>query len=245
MPGDAILVAESLARGFGEGEARLELFSGLSLTLEAGEAVAIVGPSGCGKSTLLHLLAGLDRPDAGRVAVDGRDWETLAPEPKAKWRGEAVGFVFQLHHLLPELTAEENVALPLFLAGIGDAAARAAARELLARVGLVRQAGSLPRVLSGGERQRVAIARAVVRRPRLLLCDEPPSIWLTSKTYEGATYERNEGLYFDKNRLFTWQGVKPFPGVRTPSDGQDPKDPMGRKPKDAAAADDAPGEPSP
>jgi predicted ABC-type transport system involved in lysophospholipase L1 biosynthesis ATPase subunit len=173
VPGEALLVAESLARGFGEGEARLELFSGLSLTLEAGASVAIVGPSGCGKSTLLHLLAGLDRPDAGRVAVDGRDWETLAPEPKAKWRGEAVGFVFQLHHLLPELTAEENVALPLFLAGIGDAEARAAARELLARVGLVRQAGSLPRVLSGGERQRVAIARAVIRRPRLLLCDEP------------------------------------------------------------------------
>ena len=161
MPGEALLVAESLARGFGEGEARLELFSGLSLTLGVGDAVAIVGPSGCGKSTLLHLLAGLDRPDAGRVAVDGRDWETLAPEPKAKWRGESVGFVFQLHHLLPELTAEENVALPLFLAGIGDAAARASARELLARVGLVRQAGSLPRVLSGGERQRVAIARAV------------------------------------------------------------------------------------
>ena len=173
MPGETLLVAESLARGFGEGEARLELFSGLSLTLGAGEAVAIVGPSGCGKSTLLHLLAGLDRPDAGRVLVGGRDWETLAPEPKARWRGEAVGFVFQLHHLLPELTAEENVALPLFLAGTSDSAARAAARELLARVGLVRQAGSFPRVLSGGERQRVAIARAVVRRPRLLLCDEP------------------------------------------------------------------------
>ena len=173
MPGETLLVAESLARGFGEGEARLDLFSGLSLTLEAGEAVAIVGPSGCGKSTLLHLLAGLDRPDAGRVLVGGRDWETLAPEPKAKWRGEAVGFVFQLHHLLPELTAEENVALPLLLAGTPDSAARAAARELLARVGLVRQAGSFPRVLSGGERQRVAIARAVVRRPRLLLCDEP------------------------------------------------------------------------
>lgn len=173
MPGEALLVAESLARGFGEGEARLELFSGLSLTLEAGDAVAIVGPSGCGKSTLLHLLAGLDRPDAGRVVVDGRDWESLSPEPKARWRGETVGFVFQLHHLLPELTAEENVALPLFLAGIGDTAARSTARELLAKVGLVRQAASLPRVLSGGERQRVAIARAVVRRPRLLLCDEP------------------------------------------------------------------------
>ncbi len=173
MPGEPLLVAESLARGFGEGEARLELFSSLSLTLGAGEAVAIVGPSGCGKSSLLHLLAGLDRPDAGRVLVDGRDWESLAPEPRAKWRGEAVGFVFQMHHLLPELTAEENVALPLFLAGVAEPAARAEARELLARVGLVRQATSLPRILSGGERQRVAIARAVVRRPRLLLCDEP------------------------------------------------------------------------
>lgn len=173
MPGETILVAESLARGFGDGEARLDLFAGLSLTIGAGEAVAIVGPSGCGKSTLLHLLAGLDRPDAGRVVVDGRDWETLAPEPKAKWRGESVGFVFQLHHLLPELTAEENVALPLLLAGVPESSARASARELLSRVGLVRQAGILPRVLSGGERQRVAIARAVIRRPRLLLCDEP------------------------------------------------------------------------
>jgi predicted ABC-type transport system involved in lysophospholipase L1 biosynthesis ATPase subunit len=173
VAGEPLLVAESLAKGFGEGEARLELFSGLSLALGAAEAVAIVGPSGCGKSTLLHLLAGLDRPDAGRVLVGGRDWETLAPEAKARWRGEAIGFVFQLHHLLPELTAEENVALPLFLAGIPEATARAAARELLGRVGLARQMGALPRVLSGGERQRVAIARAVVRRPRLLLCDEP------------------------------------------------------------------------
>lgn len=173
MPAEPILAAEGLAKGFGEGEARLELFSGLSLSLSPGEAVSIVGPSGCGKSTLLHLLAGLDRPDAGRVLVGGRDWESLAPEPRARWRGEAVGFVFQLHHLLPELTAEENVALPLLLAGASDAGARASARDLLGRVGLVRQAASLPRVLSGGERQRVAIARAVVRSPRLLLCDEP------------------------------------------------------------------------
>ena len=173
MPAEPLLVAEGLAKGFGEGEARLELFSGLSLSLGAGEAVAIVGPSGCGKSTLLHLLAGLDRPDAGRVLVGGREWESLAPEPRAAWRGEAIGFVFQLHHLLPELTAEENVALPLLLAGAGDREARSAARDLLAKVGLVRQASSLPRVLSGGERQRVAIARAVVRSPRLLLCDEP------------------------------------------------------------------------
>jgi predicted ABC-type transport system involved in lysophospholipase L1 biosynthesis ATPase subunit len=173
VPAEKLLSAESLAKGFGEGEARVELFSGLSLELGAGEAAAIVGPSGCGKSTLLHLLAGLDSPDAGRVLVDGCDWTTLAPEPRAKWRGEAVGFVFQLHHLLPELTAEENVALPLLLAGSPEGAARAAARELLSRVGLARQAGVFPRVLSGGERQRVAIARAVVRSPRLLLCDEP------------------------------------------------------------------------
>ena len=173
MPAEPLLAAESLTRGFGEGEARLELFSGLSLRLGAGDAVAIVGRSGCGKSTLLHLLAGLDRPDAGRVLVDGRDWATLAPEARARWRGEAVGFVFQLHHLLPELSAEENVALPLLLAGTPAGPARAAARELGGRVGLGRQAGSRPRVLSGGERQRVAIARAVVRRPRLLLCDEP------------------------------------------------------------------------
>lgn len=173
MAGEPLLLAESIARGFGEGEGRIELFSGLSLELAAGEATAVVGPSGCGKSTLLHLLAGLDRPDAGRVLVEGRDWAGLAPEAKARWRGESVGFVFQLHHLLPELTAEENVALPLLIAGTADAPARAAARELLSRVGLDRQAASLPRVLSGGERQRVAIARAVVRRPRLLLCDEP------------------------------------------------------------------------
>jgi predicted ABC-type transport system involved in lysophospholipase L1 biosynthesis ATPase subunit len=173
VPAEPLLSAESLARGFGDGPARLELFRGLTLELSAGDAVAIVGPSGCGKSTLLHLLAGLDRPDAGRVLVGGRDWESLDPEPKARWRGEAIGFVFQLHHLLPELSAEENVALPLLLAGTPDRPARTAACELLARVGLERQAGSLPRVLSGGERQRVAIARAVVRRPRLLLCDEP------------------------------------------------------------------------
>ena len=130
MAGEPLLSAESLAKGFGEGEARVELFRGLSLELGAGEAAAIVGPSGCGKSTLLHLLAGLDRPDAGRVLVDGRDWTTLAPEPRAKWRGEAVGFVFQLHHLLPELTAEENVALPPLLSRLaGGRGARAGARS--------------------------------------------------------------------------------------------------------------------
>ena len=168
-----LLVAQGLAKGFGSGEARVEIFRDVSMTLAPGDVLAITGPSGCGKSTLLHLLAGIETPDAGSVRVGGEAWDGLTPERRAALRGDSVGFVFQLHHLLPELSAEENVALPLLLAGTPDGPARAAARELLGRVGRVRQAGSLPRVLSGGERQRVAIARAVVRRPRLLLCDEP------------------------------------------------------------------------
>ncbi len=168
-----LLAAEGLAKGFGSGEARIEVFAGVCLRLEPGDFLAVVGPSGCGKSTLLHLLAGLERPDAGRVLLDGTDWEALGPEERARRRGEAVGFVFQFHHLLPELTAEENGALPLLLAGAEERSARTGAREILDRMGLSPRAGALPRALSGGERQRVAIARAVVRRPRLLLCDEP------------------------------------------------------------------------
>lgn len=177
MPADAnaagLLVAEGLAKGFGSGSERVDLFSRLDLTIRPGELVAVIGPSGCGKSTLLHVLAGLDRPDAGRVLVDGTDWASLDPERRAAARGRSVGFVFQLHHLLPELTAEENVALPLLLAGEKPAAAHRTAAEHLAQVGLSARARAFPRTLSGGERQRVAIARAVVRRPRLLLCDEP------------------------------------------------------------------------
>lgn len=168
-----ILAAEGLAKGFGSGEARVEIFRGVDLTVRAGDLLAITGPSGCGKSTLLHLLAGLDTPDAGAVRVDGTDWTALAPEARAALRGATIGFVFQFHHLLPELTAEENVALPLFLAGRSEAEGRKEAGEVLERVGLSARASALPRTLSGGERQRVAIARAVVRRPRLLLCDEP------------------------------------------------------------------------
>jgi len=169
----ALLVAEGLAKGFGTGDARVEVFRGVSLAVRAGDLLAITGPSGCGKSTLLHLFAGLDAPDAGRVTLEGADWATLAPGPRAAVRGATVGFVFQFHHLLPELTAEENVALPLFLAGAAEEEGRNVAREVLDRVSLLGRAAAFPRTLSGGERQRVAIARAVVRRPRLLLCDEP------------------------------------------------------------------------
>ena len=172
-PEPPLLAAEGLAKGFGAGEARVEVFRSVSLSVGSGDLLAITGPSGCGKSTLLHLFAGLDAPDAGRVRVDGTDWAALTPEGRAAVRGTTIGFVFQFHHLLPELTAEENVALPLFLAGASEESGRREAREVLARVGLEARASALPRTLSGGERQRVAIARAVVRRPRLLLCDEP------------------------------------------------------------------------
>jgi lipoprotein-releasing system ATP-binding protein len=171
--GAPLLAAKGLAKGFGSGETRVEIFRGVDLEVRAGDLLAITGPSGCGKSTLLHLFAGLDTPDAGHVRVSGTDWSSLSPEARAALRGTTIGFVFQFHHLLPELTAEENVALPLFLAGRSEADGRKEAREVLERVGLSARASALPRTLSGGERQRVAIARAVVRRPRLLLCDEP------------------------------------------------------------------------
>ncbi len=168
-----LLAAEGLGKGYGSGTARVQVFQNVEVEISNGELLAIVGPSGCGKSTLLHLFAGLDTPDEGRVVVEGKDWSALNPTRRAELRGELVGFVFQFHHLLPELTAEENVALPLLIVGQREASARASAREALSRVGLIGKASSLPRTLSGGERQRVAIARAVIRRPRLLLCDEP------------------------------------------------------------------------
>jgi len=174
VPSDGpLLSARGVSKGFGAGEARVEIFRGVSLEVRSGDFLAVTGPSGCGKSTLLHLFAGLEEADEGTVEVGGHAWAGLPPERRAALRGEAIGFVFQFHHLLPELTAEENVALPLFLADAAEEEARSAAREVLGRVGLSGKAKAFPRTLSGGERQRVAIARAVVRRPRLLLCDEP------------------------------------------------------------------------
>jgi predicted ABC-type transport system involved in lysophospholipase L1 biosynthesis ATPase subunit len=152
--GAPLLAAEGLAKGFGSGAGRVDVFRNVSLEVRAGDLLAITGPSGCGKSTLLHLFAGLDTPDAGAVRVSGTDWGALSPEARAALRGTTIGFVFQFHHLLPELTAEENVALPLFLAGGSEADGRKEAREVLDRVGLSARASALPRTLSGGERQR-------------------------------------------------------------------------------------------
>ncbi|PKO31644.1 MAG: ABC transporter ATP-binding protein [Betaproteobacteria bacterium HGW-Betaproteobacteria-7] len=149
------------------------VLNAVSLRLQPGEYVAIVGESGVGKSTLLNLIAGLDRPDSGRLALDGRDYGGLDEDALTLLRREAMGFVFQAFHVLPHLNVLHNVALPLWLQGIDGAAADEPAQQLLAAVGLGERGTSWPRELSGGELQRVAIARALVHRPRLVLADEP------------------------------------------------------------------------
>ena len=151
--------------------ARLAILDHVSLSVAAGEAVAIVGASGSGKSTLLSLLAGLDLPSSGRIALDGVDLLALDEDGRAALRARLVGFVFQSFHLLPALSACENVMLPLELAGV--AGARQRAEAMLARVGLGQRLHHSPRTLSGGEQQRVALARAFVMQPRLLFADEP------------------------------------------------------------------------
>ncbi len=165
--------ADNLRKTYtGEG-APVTVFSNLSFELAAGTFAAIMGPSGVGKSTLLHLIGGIDRPDEGRVEVFGEAIDKLPPRERARFRNEKVGFVFQFHHLLPEFTAEENVAMPHRIAGVPESAAKRLAGELLARVGLADRRDHGARALSGGEQQRVAIARALARSPGLLLADEP------------------------------------------------------------------------
>jgi lipoprotein-releasing system ATP-binding protein len=156
----------------GEG-APVTVFTDLSLELPERSFAAIMGPSGVGKSTLLHLLGGIDTPDSGRIEVFGQSLQDFTPGERARFRNDRIGFVFQFHHLLPEFTAEENVAFPHRIAGMSASAARARAASLLERVGLGERRDHRPRALSGGEQQRVAIARALAREPSLLLADEP------------------------------------------------------------------------
>jgi lipoprotein-releasing system ATP-binding protein len=165
--------AENLSKTYeGEG-APVTVFTDLSFELQEGVFAAVMGPSGVGKSTLLHLLGGIDSPDAGRVEVFGQALEELPPRERARFRNDHIGFVFQFHHLLPEFTAEENVAFPHRIAGEPTPEARRRAAAMLDRVGLLERRDHRPRALSGGEQQRVAIARALARGPGLLLADEP------------------------------------------------------------------------
>ena len=169
----SLLVVRDLARDYPMGSERVHALRGVSLSVEAGEYVAIVGPSGCGKSTLLQLAGGLDAPTSGSVEVMGTRLDTLSDRELTRLRLTRLGFVFQRFHLLPVLTAAENIELPMAEAGMSRAERRARAAELLGYVGLAHRAGHRATELSGGEMQRVAIARALANRPALVLADEP------------------------------------------------------------------------
>ena len=168
-----ILEAVSLHRSYASSGGSVDVLKGIDLVLSAGERIAIVGSSGAGKSTLLNLLGGLDRPTSGAVLVAGQDLNGLTEQAQALWRNKHLGFVFQFHHLMPEFSALEAVAMPARIGGKSKKEAQEAARELLVSLGLEARLSHRPSMLSGGERQRVAIARALVNRPVCVLMDEP------------------------------------------------------------------------
>jgi putative ABC transport system ATP-binding protein len=169
----ALLRCRGVTKEFGDGDSKVLALRGVDLEVHPGRMTLLVGPSGCGKTTLISVLAGLLDPTAGRVEVLGRDLGALRGRALAEFRGKQIGFVFQQYNLLPALTAAENAAVPLIIAGRPRKEAVARATAVLGQVGMAEKAGALPAQLSGGQQQRVAIARALVHEPRLLVCDEP------------------------------------------------------------------------
>ena len=170
---NSVLACKQLCKVFGDGDVALEILRGIDFQVAEGERIAIMGASGSGKSTLLHLLGGLDEPSSGDISITGQSLTSLSPVMLGRLRNKALGFVYQFHHLLPEFTAMENVAMPLLIRGLRPAEASERAVELLGRVGLSQRMGHKPGELSGGERQRAAVARALVTRPACIIADEP------------------------------------------------------------------------
>ena len=169
----AFLEAQGLSKTYRNAEVPVSVFENLTMSVRSGEMLAVVGPSGIGKSTLLHLLGGLDRPDRGKITVADRELTTMSNDDLARWRNRSVGFVFQFHHLLPEFSAVENVAMPGWIGRADREEALQRASSLLSELGLDSRARHFPNQLSGGEQQRVAIARALLTNPQVFLADEP------------------------------------------------------------------------
>ena len=191
---EVVLEARDVHKSFRQGPVTLDVLQGINIAVAAGERLAIVGASGSGKTTLLQILGGLDRPTSGHVLVDGQDVHELSEEARGSLRNRAVGFVYQFHHLLPEFSALENVAMPLLVRRMDVRTARERARELLGRVGLGDRLDHRPYQLSGGERQRAAVARALVTEPKLVLADEPTG------NLDGGNAESVFTLMLDLNR---------------------------------------------
>ena len=192
--GSVVLSAQGVTRAFHEGSSTLEGLRGLDLQVRSGERLGIIGASGSGKTTLLQILGGLDRPDSGRVSIDGRDLHALSETERGQLRNRTIGFVYQFHHLLAEFSAQENVAMPLLVRRMDAASAAQRAAALLGRVGLSERLNHRPHQLSGGERQRAAVARALVTQPRLVLADEPTG------NLDGRNAEQVFALMLELNR---------------------------------------------
>ena len=190
----AVLEASGVQKTYRQGPREVRVLEDVSLSLDAGKSLAIVGASGAGKSTLLHILGGLDRPDAGNVRINDSDLWEMNPDQRSRLRNQSLGFVYQIHHLLPEFSALENVAMPLLIRGEKAARAQQQAESILCRVGLSERLNHKPGELSGGERQRAAVARALVGNPQVVLGDEPTG------NLDERTADHVYGLMLELNR---------------------------------------------